>query len=401
MRVAHFIPYRGRAQGGPVVGLCTLAAAQAGLGCEVEIWSAPRTADGEPHPLDPRVERIDACDVGWGTMRHAPSLWARIETARADVVHSHGLWTDHHRLAAAAARRWGVPHVLAPCGMLAPDARARSAWKKAIVGRWFQYRALREAAVLHAKSELEAGHLRAWAPDCPVVMLPNPVAAAPEVDEDDRAAFARLRGDARPGRMVLYLGRLHPVKGVLRLVDAWASCWRPEDGRLLLAGPDEDGFRATVERRIRERGVDSSVRCLGPLDARQRAVAFEQAAFLAVPSDFENFGLAAAEALAAGCPVMASDGTPWSKLPSEGAGWWVERSVEAWACALDEALHRSPDRLATMREPARRVGATFAPEAIARQWIARYRAAAPTMRLSSPAQNGRLPPCMHDHSDGG
>jgi glycosyltransferase involved in cell wall biosynthesis len=398
LRVAHLIPYLGRAQGGPVFGLASYAKTLAEAGCGVEIFTVRQPADGELIAIPPAVQ-VKAFDHGgWGSFRRCPDLARALSEAGCDLVHSHGLWTDVHRVAAIQAKERCLPHLLAPCGMLAPGALRHHWWKKLPARFWFQARALREAACLHAKSKLECEHIRRFGLTNPVAVIPNPVAPLPAVDRMSDEDFRRTHQIPVGRRIVLYLGRLHRVKGVARLVEAWARIQRGkagsrergagsrergagsreretvggEDWVLVLAGPDEGGYREELESLIDQMGCRSTVVFTGALNEKQKWGALATAGLFGMPSDFENFGNAIVEAMSCAVPVISTTGTPWEELNTTGAGWWVSPSVEGLTDALRKALAMSDAERRGMGERAFRLAERFGPGQIGKDLIEVY-----------------------------
>lgn len=372
LTIAHAIPYIGRAQGGPVVGLAALASAQAEAGHRVAVFCAPRPADGPEMPFAAAVA-VRRASASAGSFRWCPAIGPELAAFPAGVAHVHGMWTDLHRRAAAWARRKRIPCLVAPCGMLDAAALRWGSWKKGPAWAAYQRSALRDAAALQAKSEQEYDDIRRAGLRTPVVLIPNPVAPPPAdawTADRFRAAFGLEQGC----RVVLYLGRIHPVKGVAHLARAWAALRASHpDWRLVLAGPDEGGHRAGVERELEASGCAGSFLFTGMLSDRQKGGAFAAAELFAMPSRFENFGLAVVEAMRAGLPVLATRGSPWSELPERGAGWWVEPSVEGLRAALGEALGLARPALAEMGRRARAMAAAFDPAQVLRQTLETYR----------------------------
>lgn len=373
MYLAHFIPYLAPEFGGPVSALAAMVEGLSAQGQQVSVFAGRGTGEGAPVGLAAEAVLTLGEDLTWGPLRHSPRLWQVGARAGVELIHSHGLWTDVHRCAAVLARRQGVPHLLGPCGMLDAAALRRSRWKKRLVGAWFQSRALAEASGLLANSEQEYRDIRRYGLMNPVAVLPNPV-SGPEV-------WGSLAGDRvqdaplPPGRRtVLFLGRLHPVKGLMRLVAAWGrlgachAAWQ-----LVLAGPDEGGYRAVLEDRLRALGCQSSVHLIGPLDAGAKWRALHQADLFVMPSDFENFGLAIVEAMLARTPVITTTGTPWSALAEQGAGWWIEPTEAALERTLAEAMQLSDEERTAMGQRGEEMAQAFAPDRIALQLITLYR----------------------------
>jgi glycosyltransferase involved in cell wall biosynthesis len=231
-----------------------------------------------------------------------------------------------------------VPLVVSPHGMLAPWALAWRRQRKALAWTLYQRRLLAGAAALLATAPAEAADIAARLPGACIGVLPNGVAlpdAAPP-----------------PGELaaqVLFLGRLHPVKNLPGLLAAWALVAPRFPGwRLRLVGPEEAGHRALLIAEAARLGIGASVAIDPAIPDSEKAQAFAAASLFVLPSFTENFGVVAAEALAAGLPVIASTGTPWAALPAAGAGWHVAPDPESLAAALAEAMALAPAQRAAM-----------------------------------------------------
>jgi len=300
-----------------------------------------------------------------GVLRHSRQLWTALHSARPSLIHSHGLWTDVNRCAAAMARKKCIPHVLGPCGMLDPAALQRSAWKKQLVGRWFQHDALAQASCLLANSEQEYLDIRRFGLSNPVAILPNPVSEPVTMSAAPLPSKTFYPSDRKT---VLFLGRIHPVKGLSRLVEAWSQLSLVHaDWQLVLAGPDEDGHRAVIESQIASLGCSSTVHLIGPLDTPSKWAALQAADLFVMPSDFENFGISIAEAMMAGLPVITTTGTPWKQLAEKGAGWWIDPSSKDLGLALVDAMGRSDESRSEMGRRGSELASNFSPGTVTLQ----------------------------------
>ncbi|MFA6564703.1 MAG: glycosyltransferase [Verrucomicrobiia bacterium] len=374
MKVAHLIPYLGRGQGGPVFGVAACTAALVGAGCEIEVFSVHREDDGDPIRLDPRVQTTISQRPSWGSFRRCEELWRISQSASFAAIHSHGLWTDVSRLAGALAHGQRLPHILAPCGMLAPKALRYRWWKKLPVRFWFQTRVLKEASCLHAKSEMEFKDIRRFGLRNPVAIIPNPILLPPRNARMSAEEFRRAFCLPAEKGVLLYLGRLHPVKGVPRLIQAWAALREfHAHWSLVLAGPDEQSFRSEFEMAVSKLGCGTSVIFTGELDDFTKWGAYAAARVFVMPSDFENFGNSIVEAMLSGLPVVTTTGTPWNRLPAENAGWCVEPTPAALTEALREAIEMTQDRRRTMGNQAARLANEYHPQRVANDLIQVYR----------------------------
>ncbi len=349
--------------GGPVEALAGYATLLAEHNCSVTIVAAPRPADGPLVTLPPNVTTVLFPQSRGGMFRWCPALARHLVQTPVDLIHSHGLWTYASYAAGLAARRQGVPHVLAPCGMLHSGALQRSGLKKKLCRFLFQDRVLGEAACLHAKSESEYDSVREFGLLNPVALIANPVRRPAIPTDIDPAAFRAKYGlDGR--RVALYVGRIHPVKGLRRLIQTWIqSAARYGDWQLVVAGPDEANMLPELKGLLAAAAaVQQSVTFVGPLREVEIWQAYRAAELFVMPSDFENFGTAIVEAMQSGLPVITTTGTPWQILPERGAGWCVEPTADALSAVLDEAFTLSVDARRLMGQRAADFAEQFSPE---------------------------------------
>lgn len=276
------------------------------------------------------------------TMRHGLKLW--VESA--DVVHVHGAWTFPVWWGCRQAIRTHRPLVRSPHGSFMPVALRKSAWRKRLFGCGFEKPLLRRTDCVHAASDLEAAAMRAYGCRALIQVIPNPVEpiGAPP---DAQARVDRLFPELRGAPYVLALGRMHPMKGLDLLVEAWSRVNREfPDWRLWIVGPDEAGTADRLRRQIRQAGMDQRIRLGGAVHGDDKQALLAQAGLFVLPSRTENFGMVVAEALSAGVPVIATRATPWRALDAndggnsapEKCGWWVETSVEGLAGGLRAAI---------------------------------------------------------------
>jgi glycosyltransferase involved in cell wall biosynthesis len=215
--------------------------------------------------------------------------------------------------------------------MLSTWSLSRSARKKRLVARLFENEHLHTAACLRATSEDEAGHFRAYGLRGPIAVVPNGV-ELPFV-------ASRSRNDHR--RRVLFLSRLHPVKGIEFLLKAWALSMKyHREWELVIAGPDESNHRSKMELVERALGL-TNVIWLDAVQGDAKSALYRSADLFILPTHTENFGLVVAEALAHEVPVITTKNAPWEGLCRHRCGWWVDLSDNALALALDEAMSLS------------------------------------------------------------
>ena len=362
--------------GGPPRSILGLCRALMEAGVEIEVFTT--TANG-PEPLAPAPEGTEYDGV---RVRYFPLAWPRrywrasglaaaLERAlpAADLVHVHGLWNMTGSAAVARARSAGRPYVVSPRGMLQPAAMRRHRALKT-AAYWASERAhLSGAAFLHATSLVEQRQISQHG--SPVVTIANGVAPVAV----SAGALERVRELAQidPGdEVVLCLGRLHPIKRLDLLAAAFDIVRRARPrARLVIAGPDEDGYRARVEPLFAP--VAAATRWLGAVDGETAAALFAASRTLVQCSDSESFGMSVAEALAAGLPVVVTNGTPWPQVAVLGLGYSVPQEPVAIARGILDILERPADGCAMGARGKAWARETFGWNAIGRSMRDAYR----------------------------
>jgi glycosyltransferase involved in cell wall biosynthesis len=179
--------------------------------------------------------------------------------------------------------------------------------------------------VLHATSNEEAEESRARLRMADCTVIPNGVHVLESGSQRTWMPSGKLR--------LLYLGRLHPIKGLDNLLAA-LSHLSPKEASLTICGTGERAYLVFLETRVRELGLLERVRFVGQLEGHAKMRVFVEADVCVVPSHRENFAMVVAEALGSGIPVIASTGTPWRDIERKGAGFWVANDAES----LTEAI---------------------------------------------------------------
>jgi glycosyltransferase involved in cell wall biosynthesis len=280
------------------------------------------------------------------------------------IFHTHGFWLMPNVYAALAARARRMSLVISPRGMLGPEALRISRSRKRLFWLVYQRSAANFAALIHATSVQELDEVRAFGLSSPVAVIPNGIDIPPRVETTK--AFPSVR-------TILSLGRIHPKKGLDLLLLAWAQIESANPNwRLRIVGPDEQGHAVDLRNLIEVHRL-SRVSIEGPLHGSGRLAAYTAADLFVLPSRNENFGLTAAEALAAGIPVLASKRTPWSALIEKGCGWWAEPNPAAIAKELQQAMNMPGTELQLMGRRGRDwMRRDFSWPAVAAQMISAY-----------------------------
>lgn len=353
MRILYTVADLQPESGGPSRSVAALAAAVAGSGVEVELL-ALEYGSGRNGPMIPQkpvqTTLVPCRGAVAGKFRSSPSFDATLlkhcQPNTGLVLHDNGLWLPTNHATARVARGMKIPFIISPRGMLTPWAMRFHGFKKRLAWLLYQRRDLQSARVLHATSRQEAKEFRALGLRQPIAVVPNGVVLPPPEGQK-----SEVRGRKPEIRTILFLSRIHPKKGLLDLVEAWAIVQATESRdqkaesrkwRVVVAGGDENGHLAKVKAEIRRLKVENDFEFVGEVADEKKWDLYRSADLFVLPTKSENFGIVIAEALACGLPVITTRGTPWEDLQQRQCGWWVEIGATPLADALNEAM-RLPD----------------------------------------------------------
>lgn len=294
---------------------------------------------------------IHALGPGRLGYRYAPRLvpWLRANRDRFDGVIVHGLWqyTGYAVWRTMAGR---VPYFVFPHGML--DPYFKRAFRLKHLKKWpywliAEFWVLRRAARVLFTSEAEARlakqsfWLHRWKP----VVVPFGAVPSDGDPDQQRETFFQAYPYLRNTRFLLFLGRIHHKKGCDLLVEAFLRIADRDPGlHLVMAGPDQQGRRASLEAQVSSAGLSSRVHWTGMLDGDVKWGAFYASEAFALPSHQENFGIAVAEALSCGVPVLLSNQVNIApEIACDNAGFMEPDSIEGSVRLLTRWLDASPE----------------------------------------------------------
>jgi len=376
MKILHLLATLDPKAGGPTEGVRQSGLELVAMGHQVEIASldapdAPYVAD---FPLP-----VAALGPGNGTYGYTPRLvpWLRDAARRFDAVIVNGLWQYQSYGAWKALHDLDVRYYVFPHGMLDPwfkHTYPLKHLKKWLYWPWAEYRVLRDArAVLFtAEEERLLARQSFWLYRANERVVSFGTAAPPTDAARLRERFWAAYPALRNRRMLLFLGRIHPKKGCDLLIRAFAKTAALDPGaHLVIAGPDSVGWSAALKTLAGELGIASRITWPGMLQDELKWGAFHASDAFLLPSHQENFGIAVAEALGCGVPVLISDKVNiWREVAEDGAGLvaadtvdGAEETLRCWL-SLDAAARE------TMRaQAAATFKARFTVEAMSRDLI--------------------------------
>jgi glycosyltransferase involved in cell wall biosynthesis len=352
LRICHVIASINRDAGGPSITVPNLVRSLAtkGVICSLVALNyenlGPQSECPNVEALTLKADWLARSLRGW-----SPSLRKLLfkQVASTDIVHNHGLWMFPNLYARQAAARVNLPLVISPRGMLEEWSLGRGRPKKLLAWRLFEARNLATAALLHATSEAEAVSFRKKGLCQPVAIIPNGVEIPDLRTSPARVVLEEKYPELKGCRWLLFLSRIHPKKGVSELLTAWREVEAKfPDWHLILAGSDLDGHARVARNQANLYGIGHRVSFTGMLSGTHKECALANADVFVLPTHSENFGVAIAEALAYGLPVITTKNAPWNELTTRRCGWWIDLQISELKKCIEAALKTPKQELQEM-----------------------------------------------------
>jgi glycosyltransferase involved in cell wall biosynthesis len=354
VRALHVIPSLSLKHGGPSVALPALARALRSQNISVTV--ATTDDDGPSKRLDVPLTKplttadgvryfyfrknIDFYKFSWSLTR-----WLEKHVQEFDLLHIHALFSYASTGAAVVAKHKGIPYIIRPLGVLNEwGMRNRRHVMKMASVRLIESRILRNATAIQYTTERER---REAATSVPIVKdVRSAVISLPvETKQVSGERFFEKFPTAKGKNIILFLSRIHQKKGLELLLEAFRRVrWNNPFAILVIAGDGAAEYVSILKRRAHDMHLEDDVVWAGFLEGDDKQAAFAAATVFVLPSFSENFGIAAAEALASGVPVVLTEQVGLSEeVQAAEAGVIVNSTSEAIAKAVAELL-RDPSK---------------------------------------------------------
>jgi glycosyltransferase involved in cell wall biosynthesis len=353
-----------------------LAEAQSGMGADVSVFHVAKP--GEPS-LSAARNRVRSVCFPMSVPLDNPGLscaFARTverEIEFFDVVHVHAVWNFPTWWTMRTADRIGVPYIVAPQGSFDPWALGLNAMGKRLYGFCTERPLLQRAAALQALTVKEAAQFRAAGLSAPAHVIPNGI-PGDLFNRRRPAALGTRFGLGSDERVLLFLSRVHPKKGLDILLPAFRKLRDKHRVTLVVAGSDRGSGHLEAMRSLSmELGVDDSVRFIGEVAGEDKLDLIQSADAFALISHSEGLPVAAVEALGAGLPSVISSECNLPEVDTYRAGWVVAPNVDAAAAALMDLFDDPVEAAARGRRAAEMVQKDYTWEGIAARTLELYR----------------------------
>ena len=310
MKILQIIHYFSPLHGGGSINVAyNLSKHLAERGHEVTIFTTDFELDNE------YIQSLDGvrvvpfhCIANIGQMLISPKMKKQLkkEISDFDIIHMHNFRSYQNVVVHHYAKKYGVPYILQAHGSVLPFFQKQRL--KKIFDIFFGYRILRDASKVIALTRTEAEQYKKMGVDeDKIEIVPNGVDLSEYENLPEKGEFRRKYSIREAEKIILYLGRIHKIKGIDLLVKAFADLVKElEDVRLVIVGPD-DGFLSTLKGQIEDLNIGDKILLMGPLYEQDKLEAYVDADVYVLPSVYEIFGITVLEACACGTPVIVTD----------------------------------------------------------------------------------------------
>ena len=337
MKIVHIVPsfYPAHIYGGPIESTYQLCRHLALNGCHVRVLTTD--ANGPNEVLNVEKDREVKISDGVYVRYCKRAVPHTISLTFLSLLPSYISWADVVHLAAVysfptiptllGSKILNKPVIWSPQGSFKRWEGSTRVQMKALWNQICQFVAPSKL-ILHVTSEEEAKESSEIFTKLKTFVIPNGVTIPDRVKHHKSDGVFRL----------LYLGRLHPIKGIENLLEACKIFYCKSElvWPLNIAGAGDPKYTDGLRIKVRDFGLSQTVKMVGEVRGDVKQNLFENADVVVVPSYTENFGMVVAEALAHGVPVIASKGTPWKRLEEIGCGVWVNNDPRSLAGAIEQ-----------------------------------------------------------------
>lgn len=354
MKILRIIASMDPKGGGPSEGIRQVSKTLALQGHQSECLSLD---DPEAPWLAQQSVPVHAMGPGWGSYGYTPrfKIWLKQHAHRYDAIIISGIWQYHSIAARNVLVALGIPYLMFTHGMLDPwfkQTYPLKHLKKMLYWPWTDYRVLRDAyAVLFTSEEERILAQRSFSLyKAKEVVVHYGTSTPPQNREALREKFLLQHPELNGKRLMTFLGRIHEKKGCDLLIAAFAEI-AANDARLQLVmiGPDRDQLRPMLQQQAERLGIAARISWTGMLQDDAKWGALYASEVFALPSHQENFGIAVAEALGCGLPVLISDKVNiWREIKSDGAGLVASDTLQGTTAALQAWIALSPEQQQAM-----------------------------------------------------
>ena len=342
MKIIHYIPSIDRIAGGTSTYMQVLGKE---LGKLAEVHIITHSSDNPLSISNCEIHNVSVYNPINGRFKNEISKL--FDVIKPDLVHVNCCWMPACAFVQQMAQKRNIKVVLTPHGMLEPWIIKRHYWiRKLPALLLYQKSAIQNADCLQATAESEKQNLLnlGYNSNIKIVKL--------GIDAESIA----MKTSWKKSKQLLFLSRVHVKKGINYLIEA-ADILREElqGYKILVAGEGDADYVSYLKQQIIDKGLQNIIHLIGGVYGDKKWKLFQTSDFFVLPTHSENFGLAIAESLASGTPVITTVGTPWNDLNSSNSGAWIEIGTQPLVDTLRIFLSLTDEDLEEMSKNGRKL----------------------------------------------
>lgn len=339
MKILSFVSSIDLSSGGPSRSVPMLAKGLVEFGVDVTLMTI-RSKNMNVHALEGTTARLKVLEPSFTRREIARYL----KEEKFHLIQIQSMWDWPYHKVMVEARKLGIPYIVTPRGMLEPWSLSQKKWKKKLAWWLYQRNDVQKSACVFTTAKMEAEHVSALGITTCKAVIPNGI-------ETDSYPCKTPIDVVK--KQVLFLSRVHVKKGIELLFDAWKRIHSEFAGwQLLVIGNGEAEYIHSLENRVENLGLKDCIKILPPVFGNDKIQIYQESALFCLPSYSENFGMAIAEAMSCGTPVITTTNCPWNILNDTKTGWCIDLNVDNLKRALREALSMNPTELYDMGQKA-------------------------------------------------
>lgn len=339
MKVLSFVSSLDLSSGGPSRSVPMLAKGLAELGVDITLM-AIRSENMNIHALEGTSVKLKVISPSFSRREIAKFL----ADERFELIQIQSVWEMPYHKVMVKARKLNIPYIVTPRGMLEPWSLSQKKWKKRLAWWLYQRNDVQKSACVFTTAKMEAEHVSALGITTCKAVIPNGIET---VGYPCKSSIEGVK------KQVLFLSRVHVKKGIELLFEAWKRIHSEFAGwQLLVVGNGEAEYIHSLENRVENLGLKDCIKILPPVFGNDKIQIYQESALFCLPSYSENFGMAIAEAMSCGTPVITTTNCPWNILNDTKTGWCIDLSVDNLENALREAMGMDANALYDMGQRA-------------------------------------------------
>lgn len=339
MKILTFISSLDINSGGPSRSVPMLVKGLVEFGVDVTLMTI-RSKNMNVHALEGTTARLKVLEPSFTRKE----ITRYLKDEKFHLIQIQSMWDWPYHKVMVEARKLGIPYIATPRGMLEPWSLSQKKWKKKLAWWLYQRNDVQKSVCVFTTAKMEAEHVTNLGITTCKAVIPNGI----ETDSYPCKTSVDV-----VKKQVLFLSRVHVKKGIEVLFEVWKQIHPDyEDWQLLVIGNGEAEYIHSLENRVECLGLKESIKILPPVFGNDKIQIYQESALFCLPSYSENFGMAIAEAMSCGTPVITTTNCPWNILNDTKTGWCIDLNVDNLERALREALSMNPTELYDMGQKA-------------------------------------------------